>query len=59
MALDKDTGSTLWIFDTNSALVSARGAQGYSFTVVPGVQGELYTQAKGGQSGFQVSLCAH
>lgn len=44
----------MWTFDTQAALVSAKGAPGYSFTVVPGVQGELYTQAKGRHAGFQV-----
>lgn len=53
-AIDKENGSTVWVFDTNTALISARGSKGYAFTVVPGVQGELYTQAKGSQAGFQV-----
>lgn len=54
LAINKETGSTMWTFDTQAALVSAKGAPGYSFTVVPGVQGELYTQAKGRHAGFQV-----
>ena len=54
-AVDRDTGQTLWTFDTENALVSAKGSAGYSFNVVPGVQGELYTQPRGGQGGFQVT----
>ena len=53
-AINRENGSTVWVFDTDTALISARGSQGSAFTVVPGVQGELYTQAKGSQAGFQV-----
>ena len=64
MAVDKHSGTTLWSFDTESPLVSARASQAYGFSVVPGVQGELYTQERGLGGGYQacalsLPLAAH
>ena len=54
-AIDKDSGKVLWTFDSEQALIQASSSETYGFSVVPGVQGELYTQEKdGGEDGFQV-----
>ena len=59
MAVDKDSGATLWSFDTESPLVSARASQTYGFSVVPGVQGELYTQERGLGGSYQACTLSH
>lgn len=59
-ALDQLTGKQLWTFDTDSPLLSATASQAYAFSVVPGVQGELYTQQRvAGGGGFQVTHQHH
>ena len=56
-AIDKVSGKVLWTFDSEHALIQASASDTYGFSVVPGVQGELYTQEKGHEDeGFQVSL---
>ena len=59
MAVNKQSGATLWSFDTESPLVSARASQTYGFSVVPGVQGELYTQERGLGGGYQARTWSH
>ena len=56
-AIDKVSGKLLWTFDSEHALIQASASDTYGFSVVPGVQGELYTQEKGHEDeGFQVCL---
>lgn len=54
-AIDKDSGKVLWTFDSQHNLIQASASSAYGLTVVPGVQGELYTQSKDDTSqGFTV-----
>lgn len=54
-ALNKDSGELLWTFDSEHALIQASASADYGLAVVPGVQGELYTQEKDKEhDGFQV-----